>query len=319
MLDYSQLWIGFPTAGSIRPEFFASILRVVRLAPDASVTYTMSSRLAHNRNELAHQFIASGREWMLTIDDDMMFDAEQVLNGIALAAERGVSVLGALAFGDDGGQVFSTVMVKDPSGSGGYLKAGQWPENAIQKVDATGTALLLVHRQAMLDIAEQFKDRHPHQWFEEDIRDGLAIGEDVTFCERAKAAGYDIYVHTGIKTGHVKERILTENAYQRQQNFERFIVYGPAADADRVWKFMNALMIPVAKRGLDPRGWRGITLESLDYLPPGWHNAAVIDAKEFFAAEGEDRVTAGVRAARLAGAIRPADRVRGTLKALGMI
>jgi hypothetical protein len=34
------------------------------------------------------------------------------------------------------------------------------------------------------------------------------MGEDLTFCMRAAAAGLPIHVHTGIQVGHVKTTVL---------------------------------------------------------------------------------------------------------------
>jgi GT2 family glycosyltransferase len=34
------------------------------------------------------------------------------------------------------------------------------------------------------------------------------MGEDLTFCLRAAAAGYPIHVHTGVQVGHMKSTTL---------------------------------------------------------------------------------------------------------------
>ena len=52
----------------------------------------------------------------------------------------------------------------------------------------------------------------PKPWFGQ-VQDGgnLLIGEDVAFCMKAKAAGYDIWVDPAVKVGHQKSLIIDWN------------------------------------------------------------------------------------------------------------
>lgn len=294
------------------------MVRFMRVAPEIQVNYAMSSRLAHNRNELAMQFLSSGREWMVTIDDDMMFEPTQILTAIEHAESNNIRVMGGLAFGDDGGQIFSTIMVRNPNGGKGYVKAGNWPDNTLQKVDATGTALLIVHRDVIKDIQKFYPNRAPAWWFEEEIDGGQVMGEDVTFCRRAQEVGYDVYVHTGLKTGHVKSRIITEGTWKRQQLFEKFAIIGSEENANQIRELFNYLMIPVAALGANHKGWRGITVTKPKHLPRGWENAAVVDANAIMEAPEDMKMRLLLGAVRATGTIRPADRIRSAMKAVGM-
>jgi hypothetical protein len=46
------------------------------------------------------------------------------------------------------------------------------------------------------------------------------VSEDITFCLRAGACGFPVYVHTGIEIGHMKEQMLTAELYGRTQQPE---------------------------------------------------------------------------------------------------
>jgi len=37
---------------------------------------------------------------------------------------------------------------------------------------------------------------------------GRRVGEDLSFCLRARSAGVPVNVHTGVQVGHVKSRML---------------------------------------------------------------------------------------------------------------
>ena len=45
-------------------------------------------------------------------------------------------------------------------------------------------------------------------------RDGISVGEDYTFCLRAKDIGARIFVHTGIALGHVRTVAFGERDYR---------------------------------------------------------------------------------------------------------
>jgi len=58
---------------------------------------------------------------------------------------------------------------------------------------------------------------NPHPWFVEGLSKGVQFGEDIAFCMRASALGFSTYVHTGVKTGHVKAWELNEKAWDEYE------------------------------------------------------------------------------------------------------
>jgi cephalosporin hydroxylase len=67
-----------------------------------------------------------------------------------------------------------------------------------------------VHRS----VLETLREKHGDNWFSQ-VRDdvGDTIGEDITFCLRAGAAGYKIFVNTAVRTSHHKRVWVTEDDY----------------------------------------------------------------------------------------------------------
>jgi hypothetical protein len=317
--DGSDVYVAFPTGGHTTPEFTVSLVKLQRRWPRMELGYAKSSRLVNNRNELVRLFLASGREWMLNVDDDMLFEPEQVEEMVMVAEQEGAKVVGGLAFGDDGGMIFSTAMVRNPAGLG-YLKAASIPEGKVlQPVDATGGALLLVHRSVLEKISKRHKNRTPYQWFEETVKKGQAFGEDVTFCERVKDVGEKVYIYTGAKTGHVKERILTHDTFRRQQFFEKFVIYGTRQSVLWLAAVMNYMGIGVAQPGADPIGWRGISIitETEDVeVPDGFSNAATVNADQVIAASNLPAAVS--KAAKAAGTMRSVQRADHAIKTIGI-
>jgi hypothetical protein len=64
---------------------------------------------------------------------------------------------------------------------------------------------VLIHRS----VFEKIRDGYGPNWFDRVVipkgpKGATKFGEDMSFCIRAKACGFPIYVHTGVKTTHDK-------------------------------------------------------------------------------------------------------------------
>ena len=81
--------------------------------------------------------------------------------------------------------------------------------------NATGAHCLLIHRSVLTDPRWR-EDGHPLPWFRSAVRLGREVSEDQFFCVRAQALGFPVHVHTGIKTGHVKTFVASEELYLAQ-------------------------------------------------------------------------------------------------------
>jgi GT2 family glycosyltransferase len=170
--------------------------------------------VSNGRNNIVRRFLAGRCEWLLMLDTDMIIPKDTVSRLVSAATENGLSILGGLCFGVDDGMPYPTLYDWQDDGDGipQPVRYGTYPIDALFPVGATGAACLLVHRQALLDVAAaNFNDTFP--WFQESVLNGEVCGEDVTFCLRAAATGHPIAVHTGIKIGHQKAYVLSEQMY----------------------------------------------------------------------------------------------------------
>ncbi len=62
-------------------------------------------------------------------------------------------------------------------------------------VDATGTGCVLFDTRVFLEI--------PRPWFELGEFNGAPLGEDISFCSKARAAGIPIHVDTSVEVDHL--------------------------------------------------------------------------------------------------------------------
>lgn len=176
------------------------------------------------RNFVARSVVESmpDTDWVLFIDSDMGFDPDTADRLIAAADPVERPIVGALCFvlrcqsvgplHSFNYQVFPTMYRLAETGDEiGVAPWVNYPRDQLVEVDATGAGCLLVHRSVLEAIGGD--------WFEQITvtrEDGVKVkfGEDISFCLRAKAAGFRTFVDTRVKTSHYKEALyLTEEVY----------------------------------------------------------------------------------------------------------
>lgn len=190
--------LGYCHDGFLRAEFVDSLLgfgRVPRIAIESG------PRISHARNEICRRFLAREEKWLLMVDTDMVIprDVPEKLLSV------GRPLVGALCYGvNPSGETFP---VLTRVGDTGPERITEW-DSRIVEVDGTGAACLLIHRDVLEKMGANFPP--PHSWFEEITFRGKEIGEDTTFCLRAKELGFDPCVDTSAKVGHVKHHVIWE-------------------------------------------------------------------------------------------------------------
>jgi hypothetical protein len=82
--------------------------------------------------------------------------------------------------------------------------------NSLVQCAATGGAFILIHRS----VFERIKESEGECWFDR-VRgtDGSLIGEDISFFVRCQALDIPLFIHTGIRTTHLKNLWLGESDF----------------------------------------------------------------------------------------------------------
>jgi len=207
--------IGYCHPGEVRAEFCASLLATVmegRTPVDTVLTYASGPNISTARNLIVDEFLRMQRApWLLMCDTDMVFAGDALDRLVAAADPAERPLLGALCFSPAAGEVRPTMyeLVEKDGGALGFMQLESWPDDTCVRVTATGTGFLLMHRGVLEVVRDHGGDRSA-PWFRETaVGSPLALmGEDMTFCLRAGAAGVPVHVHTGVQVGHMKPSML---------------------------------------------------------------------------------------------------------------
>jgi hypothetical protein len=166
--------------------------------------------LTLQRNEAIQRMVG---DWLLFIDDDMVWAPDAIGRLIASRDEHDLDVVGALCFRRSSPYQPTLYMRESPT-TGAYNYLEDWDDDIIE-VDATGLAFLLIHKRALEAIAgpmppiEERNGGPPPNFF----RWEGALGEDLRFCQDLKAAGMRIWVDTRIEVGHIGEHEIRRREY----------------------------------------------------------------------------------------------------------
>lgn len=176
------------------------------------------------RNEVASAFLESESEWLWWVDTDMGFAPDALDRLLAVADPESAPFVGGLCFAQmerapDGMGGFVTEIIpalyqwhEGSDGRSGFVSWRNYPRNTVAEVAGTGSAFVLIHRTVFEKVAEQFEHGH---WYDRMVNPltGQLLGEDLSFCARARMAGFRIHVDTGIRTTHRKPRWVGEDDY----------------------------------------------------------------------------------------------------------
>jgi GT2 family glycosyltransferase len=208
--------IGYCHPGSVRAEFCASLLGTVmegKTPVDAVLTYASGPNISTARNLICDDFLTRPTPWLLMCDTDMVFAADALDRLVATADPLERPLVGALCYSQNDGasDPYPTMyeLTRKETGELAFTRPPAWPDGDMVQVSATGAAFLLIHRTALERIKDTSLDPAA-PWFRESaVGAPLALmGEDMTFCLRAGAAGIPVHVHTGVQVGHMKPVML---------------------------------------------------------------------------------------------------------------
>lgn len=204
------------------------------------------------RNKAALDFLAEkNADWLFWIDTDMGFGPDIVDRLMEAADPVDRPIVGALAFsqreevddGMGGWRCRATPTIFDWVNTGDQMGFGirfDYPANTLTQVGGTGSACILIHRS----VFERIEEKYGRAWYDRvpNTSTGQILSEDLAFCLRAGTLGIPIYVHTGVKTSHLKQLWLAEDDYYGQVALTQLAPSVPPATEQ------TAVIVPVMSR-----------------------------------------------------------------------
>lgn len=204
---------------TVKSLIYAALVLPTAVPKEAVLDFSIiqGSVLTLQRNEAVQRMRG---DWLLFIDDDMVFEPNDILQLIVDQQENDLDMVGGLCFRRTA-PFQPTLYMRESPTDGRYNFLESWDTDLVE-VDATGMAFVLIHRRVFEKIAVMNGEHFPG--YEERMAGDPPeyfvwinrIGEDLRFCQLAKEAGCRIFVDTRVKVGHIGEQNITHDTFLAQ-------------------------------------------------------------------------------------------------------
>lgn len=253
--------------GEVAGPFCESVLNLITVG-SLNRTVTAWARLETGpvldkaRNDLAERFLQSNADWMLMVDSDMTFQPDLLDRLLERADPEERPIVAPLCYSVNQDGPFPVIFRRKANT---YTMYGNPPLDEFIQVDGVGTGCVLIHRNALERITGM---GWPGRWFDHLMLGEHPLGEDVSFCLRARAAGVPIWVDTGLPVGHVKWRApVDRDTFVRFRADHRFVITGTGrCGTGYVSQVLRHCQVPCGHEviyGPDgPRDWQNVRGDS---------------------------------------------------------
>jgi len=192
-----KIQLSIPNTGWMRSELAIKLPRWLK-ETNHDVFFESSNEkpVEHNRNSIVQRFLASDRDYLLQLDSDVVPPANPLL-----LADLELDIVSAPCWIYQKRALLNVYrFIED----GAYLQPLDRKDySGVVAIDATGSGILMVSRRVLEAMKAPFERKYDENGIE-------TLGQDLYFCEKARAAGFKLYAHFEYVSKHYKEIDLGE-------------------------------------------------------------------------------------------------------------
>lgn len=194
-----RILIAMPTAKYIEPDTFKSIYDLEK--PEGCTVdfqYFFGYNIAQIRNLIAHYSVTNNYDYVLWVDSDIVLPAhtlikmlssgKDIVSGAYIQRIPGEKNLELYDFGSEGTK---------------RLTMQKLNASLFLKIAGCGFGCVLTSTKVLKAI------KYPQFEYHNAIDHNNTLSEDVDFCLKARAAGYEIYVDTTIRCNHIGNTVFS--------------------------------------------------------------------------------------------------------------
>jgi hypothetical protein len=240
----TKLYLAILNHGWLRQEMAFAIIPTILKTADVEVTWenpTLSwgHPIDSNRNAITRRFLATDCDFLLMIDDDVV-----PRHNPAQLVYANRDVIGCPALVRQHGRCLNWSAYEPGAGGEGYMAVDlrrASSDGDLAPVAIVGTGCILIKRRVLEAIPAPFtitRDEH-----------GVTeMGTDFAFCQRAQAAGFEIWTTPHLRCEHFKEVGLADmTGYDRMDtigtdNAKYKIPWGGYAIQSIDWDFIKPIV-----------------------------------------------------------------------------
>lgn len=207
-----KILIAIPSMDTV-PVQFALSLATLRRVGNPVISFKVGSLVYTARNDLAKMALDTEADFVFWLDSDMIFKPDTLDRMMVTMETKRLDFLSGLYFRrvtpytpvlfktlefDEEKQVCSWTDFKDE----------ELPKD-IFEVGGVGFGCVLMRTDVIFEVASKYGDMFGPL---------AGVGEDLSFCWRARQCGYKIYVDPSVSLGHVGHTVVTREFYEAFKN-----------------------------------------------------------------------------------------------------
>ncbi len=198
-----KIFIAIPSMDQVPAQFAQSLATLNKVDGECLVAFQIGSLIYHSRDALARKAIECEADYILWLDSDMVF-APDTLAKLLEDRESG-DIISGLYFRRV--HPFSPVLFDKLDIENGKCDWSGFEKipNEIFEIGGCGFGCVLMRTDIIFEIASRF-----HELFSPIG----SVGEDLSFCWRARQCGYKIVCDPRITLGHVGHHVVTKEFFE---------------------------------------------------------------------------------------------------------
>ena len=185
------------------PSQFAQSLATLNRVDDCVIAFQMGSLIYNSRNSLAFNAIKAEADYVLWLASDMVFPSD-LLDRLVEDREKGDIITGIYyrrVIPYHPVLLDKLEITDDKCEWHDYI---DYPEDKIFEVAGCGFGCVLVPTRVLINVFNEYGN----------IFSPInGVGEDLSFCWRARQLGYKIVCDPSIQCGHVGHYVIDKNFY----------------------------------------------------------------------------------------------------------
>lgn len=189
------------------PARFAHCLSTLKRVGETSVAFQIGSLVYTSRNTLGMRALQDGADYVMWFDSDMIFEPDIIEKMLKHLENSGVDMVTGVYFRRV--PPFTPVLFdelevrEDGYGCHWTEFQGELPDHLFE-VGGCGFGCVLMRADVLINVIAKFDCMF------DPIK---GMGEDISFCWRARQCGFKIYCDPTIQCGHVGTTIINKSFY----------------------------------------------------------------------------------------------------------
>ena len=189
-----KILLGMPTVGKIPTKTVISLLRTAERGK-VEPMIVEGSLVYDARDTIARCAVENGYDYVLFVDSDMVFTADDVKRLLAHDADI-VSGRYLTRRGENKNVIYEKVITRRQFPFRAPRLITDDETTGYARVAACGFGFCLIKTSVIKCMSKRYKSLFEPKW---------GVGEDIAFCLRARKCGYEVFTDRDVIVGHIGE------------------------------------------------------------------------------------------------------------------